>query len=162
VYQMVRTRCKKAELSKRVYLNLFRHTRATQTAQFLTEAQMKKRHGWTPYSKMAGRYVHMVNADVDQAILSHYGLHVEEEEKERKLPKICHVCEMPNSFDSKICSKCGKPLDIETALEIEQKEKEEKEKTKAKVEELERKFGQFKNEMKSYIKEIGKKENNRS
>jgi len=137
-YAMVRTRCKKAELSKRVYLNLFRHTRATQSAQFLTEAQMKKRHGWTPYSKMAGRYVHMVNADVDQAILSHYGLHVEEEEKERKLPKICHVCEMPNSFDSKICSKCGKPLDLKTAIEFEESEKNDKEKTQARLEDIEK------------------------
>lgn len=121
---MVKTRSKKAALSKRVYLNLFRHTRATQTAQFLNEANMRKRHGWTPYSKMPGRYVHMNDADVDQAILSHYGLQ-EQEEKERKLPKICQICEMPNAHDTKICSKCGRPLDLETALRAEEKEKQE-------------------------------------
>jgi len=147
-YAMVRTRCKKAALSKRVYLNLFRHTRATQSAQFLTEAQMKKRHGWTPYSKMAGRYVHMVNSDVDQAFLSHYGLNVKEEEKERKLPKICHVCEMPNSFDSKICSKCGKPLDLKSAIEKEEEEKAEKQSIKETLEGLQSQM----DEIQMYIK----------
>lgn len=120
-YAMVRTKCKKAGLSKRVYLNLFRHSRATQTAQFLNEANMRKRHGWTPYSKMPGRYVHMNDADVDHAMLSHYGLQ-EQEEKEPKLPKICPICQMPNAHDTKTCVKCSRPLDLETALREDEKE----------------------------------------
>jgi integrase len=63
-YQMIRRRCSQANLPKRVYLNLFRHSEATETAKYLTEAQMKKRHGWSQDSKMPGRYVHLVNADV--------------------------------------------------------------------------------------------------
>lgn len=31
----------------------------------MTEAQLRKRHGWSPESKMPARYVHMINADVD-------------------------------------------------------------------------------------------------
>jgi len=34
---------------------------------------------------------------------------------------------MPNSTDSEICNKCGKPLDLKTALEIEEKDKEKQE-----------------------------------
>ena len=53
--KMLQTRCKKAELNKRVYLNLFRHSEATATANFMTEAQLRKRHGWTAESKMRTR-----------------------------------------------------------------------------------------------------------
>jgi len=123
-YQMVRRRCRDAKLSKRVYLNLFRHTEATEVANFMTEAQMRKRHGWTPYSKMPGRYVHLVNADVDKAILSQYGIIEKGDEFKAKIPKICDICKQPNAWDSKLCSKCGKPLDLKTATEIDEKKDE--------------------------------------
>lgn len=135
-YQMVRRRCRQAKLPKRVYLNLFRHSEATQTAQFMTEAQMRKRHGWTPYSKMPGRYVHLVNADVDKAILSHLGIIKDDNETKLKLPKKCHICDMHNPPESSLCTKCGKPLDLETALEAEQKLQEDKEKSRIEFEEI--------------------------
>ncbi|OLD21609.1 MAG: hypothetical protein AUG16_05185 [Thaumarchaeota archaeon 13_1_20CM_2_39_20] len=135
-YQMVRRRCRQAKLPKRVYLNLFRHSEDTQTAQFMTEVQMRKRHGWTPYSKMPGRYVHLVNADVDRAILSHLGI-VESDESKPKLPKKCGVCEMHNPPESKLCTKCGKPLDIEVALEIEEKHEAEKIRLEKRLSEVE-------------------------
>jgi len=34
---------------------------------------------------------------------------------------------MMNSPDSSICTKCGKPLDLKVALEIEEKDKEKQE-----------------------------------
>jgi integrase/recombinase XerD len=123
---MFRRRAKMAHLNKRVNLNLFRHSEATNAAKFMTESQLRKRHGWTADSKMPGRYVHLVNADVDAAIFEHLGIKTQEKE-EKNMPKICHVCEMPNSSDYTICSKCGKPLDLKTALAKEEKEKEEKE-----------------------------------
>ena len=135
--RMLARRMKKAHITKRINLNLFRHSQATETAQYLTEAQMRKRYGWTSYSKMPGRYVHMINQDVDDAIFLHYGIKTKKDE-DHKLPIICNICEMANSFDSKICSKCGKPLDLKTAIEREEAEKEEKQKTKAKLEELEK------------------------
>jgi len=90
----------------------------------MTEAQMRKRHGWTAESKMPARYVHLVNADVDEAIFEHYGIEKKGKTKEN-LPKICKICDVPNSPESKICSKCGKPLDLEAALKMEQVEKEQ-------------------------------------
>jgi integrase len=119
--KIVQQRTEKANLSKRVFLNLFRHTEATETARFMTEAEMKKRHGWANDSKMPGRYVHLVNADVEEAILSHYGLS-QEEQTQHILPKKCHVCDMPNPMESKICTKCGKPLDLKTAAEMDEKQ----------------------------------------
>ena len=124
--QMINRRCRQANLSKRVNLNLFRHSEATGSANFMTEAQMRKRHGWAANSQMPARYVHLVDADVDAAIFEHLGIKKQEKE-DKNIPKICQICEVPNSSDSTICSKCGKPLDLETALAKEEKEKEEKE-----------------------------------
>ncbi len=121
---MVKRRCEIAHLSKRVHLNLFRHSEATETAKYMTEAQMKKRHGWTSESKMPARYVHLVNADVDEAIFKHYGI-TKNEETKQKLPQKCHICEMPNPPEATICCKCGKPLDLEAGLKMEQVEKEQ-------------------------------------
>lgn len=71
---MLNQRCNMANLSKHVNLNLFRHNEATVTANFMTEAQMRKRHGWAANSQMPARYVHLVNADVDSAIFEHLGI----------------------------------------------------------------------------------------
>jgi len=126
-------------LTKRVYLNLFRHSEATVTANFMTEAQLRKRHGWTAESKMPARYVHLVNADVDEAIFEHYGIKKKEDQLKEKIPKICKICEVANSSESIICSKCGKPLDLETAIEIEEKDKVEKNKLEEEVKDLQQK-----------------------
>lgn len=64
---------------------------------------------------------HLVNSDVDDAIFKHLGIK-KEEEQDKTLPKICHICKMPNSYQSTICSKCGKVLDLETALKEEEQE----------------------------------------
>ncbi|MGI0040356.1 MAG: tyrosine-type recombinase/integrase [Nitrosopumilaceae archaeon] len=130
VYQMMKRRCKQAGLSKRVYPNLFRHTAATSAANFMTEAQMRARHGWTPYSKMPGRYVHLNNADVEEAILAHYGLSNKKEEQKQKLPKLCQICDTHNSHDETVCIKCARPLDLQTALKLEEEDNKQYESVK--------------------------------
>ena len=116
----------KAEISKRIFLNLFRHSEATDTANYMTEAQLRKRHGWSKTSNMPARYVHLINQDVDDAILKHYGIKKEDEKLQQELPVKCIICEMQNPPHTKQCTKCGKPLDVKTAIEIEETEKEEK------------------------------------
>jgi integrase len=117
---MILRRVKNAKMSKRVYLNLFRHSEATKTANFLTEAQMRKRHGWTADSKMPARYVHLVDSDVESAIFNHYGI-VKKEEPKPDMPIKCQFCDMFNSHDSDVCSKCAKPLNLEASLKIDEK-----------------------------------------
>ncbi len=115
--------CERAKLSKCVNLKLFRHSGATNSAKYLNEAQMRIRHGWTSTSRMPANYVHLVNADVDEAYLEHYGIKTEKAEHP-DVPKICHICKTPNSIESTICNKCGKPLDLQKAIELEERQNE--------------------------------------
>lgn len=78
---------------KRIFLNLFRHTEATNSAKFMSEGITKKRHGWSPTSRMPARYTHLVNSDVDEVIFKQFGINVEDIEKP-KAPSKCHVCDM--------------------------------------------------------------------
>lgn len=119
--KMLKIRCSQAHIEKRINLKLFRHTEATNSATFMTEAQLKKRHGWSTASKMPSRYVHMIDADVEDAIFEHYGIKKEKKPDSNKTPKICQICNGQNSSESKICSKCGKPLGIESATEFDEK-----------------------------------------
>ena len=134
-------RSKKARIKKRIYLHLFRHSEATRTAQFMTEAQLRKRHGWSKNSSMPGRYVHMVDADVENAILQHYGIKNDTKNKDN-FPKTCAVCEFLNPHDSTSCSQCGKPLDMKTAIEQDElieSQKDEMERLRHRIEALESK-----------------------
>lgn len=135
---MFSRRAKMAHLEKRVNLNMFRHSEATSSAKFMTEAQLRKRHGWSPESKMPAKYVHMINADVDDAIFKQLG--IKKQDEFPKTPQKCHICDMPNSPDSKICSKCGRALDLKTALEKEEKEQEEKENLQKQLSEFEKRI----------------------
>ena len=120
---MLKKRAKKAGIKKRVNLKLFRHTEATRSATFMTEAISRKRHGWSSISRMPSRYTHLNNEDVERAIFEHYGIQKQETETER-LPKTCPICNMSNPAENGICEQCGKPMSAETASKIEQKEEE--------------------------------------
>lgn len=113
---------KHPQFNKRLFLNIFRHTEATETAKFLHDGLLtKKRHGWSPNSKMAARYTHLVNGDVDRVILEHHG--IIQDETKPKPPIACPACSRFNVPDAKQCAKCGKTLDLKTALEMEEQEK---------------------------------------
>ena len=122
------TAAKNAKLDKKIFLNLFRHSEATETANYMTEAQLRKRHGWSKTSNMPARYVHLINQDVEDAILKHYGIKNTDDDKKDELPIKCVICDMHNPPRTKRCTKCGKPLNVETAIEIEE-EKENDMKT---------------------------------
>ena len=144
---MFSRRAKMAHLEKRVNLNMFRHSEATNSAKFMTEAQLRKRHGWSPESKMPAKYVHLINADVDAAIFEHLGIETKEKE-EKNLPKICQICEVPNPSNAKICSKCGKPLDLATSIELDEKNQTQITQQNQKIESLEKSLKSFQDSMK--------------
>jgi len=118
-----RKAAQKSCVRKRCNPHMFRHSRATLLAQHLTEAQLKQVFGWTQSSKMASVYVHLSGRDTDDAMLQFNGIKTgKAEEKESILkPKKCPRCELVNSVTSKFCNRCAAPLDIQTALSIEEK-----------------------------------------
>jgi integrase/recombinase XerD len=65
---------KKAKINKRIHPHLFRHSRCTYIANYLTEAQMNIYFGWIQGSNMPGVYVHLSGRDVDYAILKANGV----------------------------------------------------------------------------------------
>ena len=117
---MLHRRLRRAGIKKRVNLKLFRHSAATRLSLHLSEATMRLRHGWTVNSTMPSRYVHLNNSDVENQILKMYGITKENDAEKPKLPKKCPICDIPNSPDSEICCRCGKPLDLKKALELEE------------------------------------------
>ncbi|MFH1972377.1 MAG: site-specific integrase [archaeon] len=123
---------KRAEVKKkRLYPHLFRHSRATELASHLTEAQMKKYFGWEQGSDMASVYVHMSGRDVDNGILNYYGLIKEKDDNKDKLGNNinCQRCNTVNPSESKYCTTCGLALNIKVAMESEALVKEETNKT---------------------------------
>jgi hypothetical protein len=136
--KMFMKRCEQAKLGKRVYMNLFRHSEATRTAQFMTDAQLKKRHGWSARSNMPARYVHMQDQDVENAVLNHYGISVKEEESAR-LPIKCKSCNFLNSPDVRRCENCSiflNPEDILAQEEREEQERQENREVKNRVDKI--------------------------
>ena len=116
---------KKANIKKRIHPHLFRHTQATHLANHFTEAQMNQYFGWAQGSSISSTYVHLSGRDIDGAILKLHGLKEEEKEKaEEFTPKKCHRCEKMNPSAGKFCLRCGAPLNLETAITVEEKRKE--------------------------------------
>ena len=155
---------KRAELTKPINLNLFRHSEATRTASFMTEATLRKRHGWTGNSKMSARYVHLVESDVEDAILNHHGITKKEEKIAESTPIKCQFCDMFNPPDSALCSKCSKPTTLEEAVKQDNQRQMQEDAMIQKLEEtkkfledfekmrpaMERRFNQFANFLETY------------
>ena len=99
---------KKAGITKRIYPHLFRHTRATDLAEHLTDAQLKKHFGWSQSSAMTARYIH--DPDTENAILRMNGIDIEETHIEGMRVGQCPRCKELNPEKAIFCLKCGMPL----------------------------------------------------
>lgn len=133
---LVDKRRRLASIPKRINLQIFRHSSATKAATYLSDELMKKRMGWTKNSAMPSRYTHLTNVDLERAVLKQYGIVFDDENSTHRLPKVCNLCETSNSPDSKSCSKCGRPLNLKVALELEEKENENNESIKKEIEQI--------------------------
>lgn len=115
---------KKAGITKRIYPHLFRHTRATDLSEHLTESQLKKHFGWKQSSTMTAKYVH--DPDTENAILKMNGIEIEDTHVNRLSVSRCPRCkEIQN--DQEFCFKCGYPLhkiNLDTDTEVEKVKKE--------------------------------------
>ncbi|AKB77927.1 hypothetical protein MSHOH_1444 [Methanosarcina horonobensis HB-1 = JCM 15518] len=119
ILKVVTKTAERAGIDKRVYNHLFRHSRATELANHLTEAQMDSYLGWVPGSNMPSVYVHLSGRDTDEAILRMYGKSTKEEMLPELMSKACPRCEKENGPTSKFCTRCGLPLDMKTMQEIQ-------------------------------------------
>jgi integrase len=65
---------KKADVKKPANAHAFRHARATFIARHLKETEMREFFGWGRDSEMPSIYVHLSGRDVDNSVLSIYGI----------------------------------------------------------------------------------------
>ena len=86
---------RKAGINKKIHPHLFRHSRATYMANYLTEAQMNQYFGWVQGSGMPAVYVHLSGRDVDDAILKANGF-TKPESSPTIAPRESTVCQVDN------------------------------------------------------------------
>jgi len=120
--KLLKDLAERAGVKKAVNPHSFRHARATHLASSLTEAQLKEMFGWVQSSDMASTYVHLSGRDVDNALLRLQGIVQEDEEKREQVLKVrgCQRCQESNDPVSKFCRRCGSPLDLKIALDLEE------------------------------------------
>ncbi len=121
---IIKAIAKRAGIKKRVHPHLFRHSRLTELAKILSESELKKFAGWTGSSTMAGIYVHLSGADIDNKMLERYGLlnKNDDPDKDTLKPKECPKCKEINPNTAKFCYVCGMLLDLKATAELELKE----------------------------------------
>jgi integrase len=116
---------KDGNAKRRIHPHLFRHTRATILASKVVEAPLEAQMGWVHGSKQTKTYVHLSRRDQDNAILKAYGIEVKEEDTiKEEVPKECPRCHQKNPSNFIYCGTCGLPLDIKTAIQLDEKRKE--------------------------------------
>ena len=127
VTKMLRVIMQRAGIQKRYNPHLWRHSRATYLAGYLTEAQLCNVMGWVPGSKEAGTYVHLSHRDVSDSIRKIYGMGKTQKEQESILkPTKCNICNEVNEAGLEICNRCGNPLTLEAAIKRRQPDEERK------------------------------------
>lgn len=98
---------KRAKIQKNVTPHLFRHSRATHLAKVLTEQQLKVYLGWTPESSMASVYVHLSSKDLDNSLLKHYGVEIDDDGATDEFAvKQCQYCKSQIPQDKDECPRC--------------------------------------------------------
>lgn len=122
IRKVIKKLATKAGINKRVYNQLFRHSRATELANHLTQAQMESHLGWVHGSDMPGTYIHLSGQQVDAAILKMHGLVKEEENEQLLTPIKCPRCKQLNGPTAKYCSTCRMALTTEAAQEVDDDE----------------------------------------
>lgn len=108
---------KQAGIKKRkVTLHSFRHSRAGELSNLMTEAQLCKFFGWSFGSKMPATYIREEAVDVRGALLKGYGF--EEHEAHEIKGRGCLHCEHLNPVHAEYCDNCSLPLDRERLEKI--------------------------------------------
>ncbi|MDY0385639.1 MAG: tyrosine-type recombinase/integrase [Methanolobus sp.] len=119
IRMVIKRTAKKAGIKKRVYNHLFRHSRATDYAGFMSQAQLEMHMGWKHGTRMSGTYLHLQGAQVDNTILEHYGLKEKQDKVSELTPRKCSRCKTTNGPTADFCSSCGMALNAAAATNID-------------------------------------------
>jgi Site-specific recombinase XerD len=123
--RLLRRLFKKAGIDKPCNPHALRHSRLTELAKYLSDAKLKVFAGWVGSSRMAGTYVHLSGADLDDDLLKAAGMPTETEIKLSPLKtQPCPRCQTSNSGEAKFCSMCGVALNPEEYIGYEMEELE--------------------------------------
>lgn len=117
----IRLAARRAGITKRTNLHIFRHSRATTVSQNpnVSTSIMEKFFGWTPGSPMAATYVHISGREVEDAMARAIGVEkVEAPKPSSSIPRTCGRCSFLNDSASKYCGQCASPLDLATVDEV--------------------------------------------
>ncbi|MDG6244467.1 MAG: tyrosine-type recombinase/integrase [Methanolobus sp.] len=119
IRKVIKSTANKAGIKKRVYNHLFRHSRATDYAGFMSQAQLEMHMGWKHGTRMSGTYLHLQGGQVDNTILEHYGLKQKKEKPSELIPRKCPRCKTVNGPTSDFCCSCGMALNAVAATNID-------------------------------------------
>jgi integrase len=119
--QIVDRAVRAAGLKKHVHPHLFRHSRATEMAQHMTEQELKLWFGWTGGSRMPATYVHLSPAKLRASLNRMLGIKdvTETKANDALAERYCMKCSAKSLPGSKFCSACGYPLNAGMAVEFE-------------------------------------------
>ncbi len=111
----------------RIYPHLLRHLRATLLIkQGMPERITMKLLGHKT-EKMMKIYVNLVQKDIEEAVLKHYGIQPIQQNNGKETIK-CPRCGAANPKGANYCWRCAYPLHQQAALELEIKERDLEEK----------------------------------
>lgn len=115
IWRIIKNCAKKAGISKRTYVHLMRHIRATELSTWLSDQTMKGFFGWKSTSNMPGVYSHLSGKEVVREVLRVSGISVDV--KDNSMGQVvCPRCKEANISSNDYCSRCGMPLkgEVET------------------------------------------------
>jgi ribosomal protein L40E len=108
---------RKANIHKRIFFHLFRHSSATQNAQ-LGEPMLRSIYGWSKNSDEPSTYIHLSGETVEQVLLEKAGLN---QKAQQELTVImCPRCGNPNQPNASLCVKCRSILKVQDAVSIDE------------------------------------------
>ena len=115
---------RKAKCNKDLNPHSWRKARATDCARKgWTEFEMDKWFGWEFGSRMPAIYINRAGINLANRNLKDNGMLEEQHEESRLKPIACSVCKFVNEAGIKFCGECGSPLDVRTAVNLEEKRK---------------------------------------
>jgi integrase len=111
----------RAGITRHLTLHLFRHSRITHLIREGIPIPVVGMLFWgDPTARMLRTYLHLVNTDVDRALLAHYGLADRQmAEPERVEVHDCPRCHTIAGPGARFCGRCGCELTEEAARSIE-------------------------------------------